>query len=75
MLYVEIDVKFWRIIENDFKSYNSRLFFKKNYVLQRMYNFVYYWDYFQNFSILIFRFMNKQSSDNINFVLKMIFEI
>lgn len=75
MLYVEIDVKFWRIIENDFKQYNSRLFFKKNYVLQRMYNFVYYWDYFQNFSILNFRFMNKQSSDNINFVLKMIFEI
>lgn len=75
MLYVEIDVKFWRIIENDFKQYNSRLFFKKNYVLQWMYNFVYYWDYFQNFSILIFCFMNKQSSDNINFVLKMIFEI
>lgn len=75
MLYVEIDVKFWRIIENDFKQYNSRLFFKKNYVLQQMYNFVYYWDYFQNFSILIFCFMNKQSSDNINFVLKMIFEI
>lgn len=37
-----------------------------------MYNFAHHWDYFQNFSILTPRFMNKQSSDNINSVLKMI---
>lgn len=41
-----------------------------------MYNFAHHWDYFQNFSILTPpRFMNKQSSDNINSVLKMIPEI
>lgn len=40
-----------------------------------MYNSAHHWDYFQNFSILTPCFMNKQSSDNINSVLKMIPEI